>query len=526
MPVAQHPDGVPHESADSRATDPLHVMQTAWRTIETAWREHKTTPQHEREKQREVIDDAWEQLRYHGLQTAPLLTAKTGILETGLRARRKTLDSLTSTLNRLTRQGDQPERLADTDAYHRLLTEQAGAIEDELTRRATAVPTQQMVPSARDLRVLSLLRQPTDGAVQQLHKEREEASEALRHARRGEMADRLSQRIENIDEDIDILTSLASLTDWNGLEEAPATALILAERRGRHFAERERTAAVQRMLKSEWTWLKKYPYSSTQAFVSLLGRAHDYLMETYEVVTNINLSRPMGPERTLLDEMLSADEHRFLNFWETGTSSGHTDAAYRGSREELFGYASTLRRDRSSGGNFQSVLPDANRDRFNPDQEDRRRLPKYAGFNSPLRPLGVDNYGETAIHWRPGVRGRITLTPADSFEAKAAGAGGYTSLRNLYPLMAHGEEDVIRLLLAEVTGFTYDTQMDTAREKGEIARGRLVRGYFEAQIHGDLYWRDVSRIVIDSQSPNARKHEQRLSRFASDHGYSFTVTVL
>jgi hypothetical protein len=135
-----------------------------------------------------------------------------------------------------------------------------------------------------------------------------------------------------------------------------------------------------------------------------------------------------------------------------------------------------------------------------------------------------------AIHLKPGIRGRATFTPGDGFDRGLAGARGVTGLDHLWPLFVHGEERLTRLAFAEATGFAYDPEMRVMAESGHLP-GYDWR-YYEAQIHGNISWSDIDRIIIyckegsDKELSEAAEAADRLERFASGNGYHFPVQVL
>jgi hypothetical protein len=92
-------------------------------------------------------------------------------------------------------------------------------------------------------------------------------------------------------------------------------------------------------------------------------------------------------------------------------------------------------------------------------------------------------------------------------------------------LLAYGQQDVIRLALAETTGFAHDPVLRDQLRRGAGASGDTTSGYFEAQIHGDLSWADVDHVVLDEDDPHAQEHATRLTQFAQTHGFDYDVRV-
>lgn len=133
-----------------------------------------------------------------------------------------------------------------------------------------------------------------------------------------------------------------------------------------------------------------------------------------------------------------------------------------------------------------------------------------------------------AFHLKPGIRGRATFTPADSFFAGLTGARGVTGPGHLWPLFVHGHEPLIRLAFAEATQFAFDPGMRTMAESGNLGElDGYDDEYFEAQIHGDISWADIDYIAIRTfDELEAADTARRLERFASDNGYQFRVRIL
>ncbi|MEV0405349.1 hypothetical protein [Actinoallomurus sp. NPDC050550] len=398
-------------------------------------------------------------------------------------------------------------------------------------RGSSYTSTHQMVPGARVLRIVQSLRsaRDVDGAAQELTNAHAASVSQLlsggsRDGRRDR--DRLGQFWNDdavqLAHDIELVRDVFSRVSWWALTESQAASLVLAEMRGREVQEGERAVAAHRLLTANWSWLNLYGLQSGPALDRFLNRVHDHLVNEWPVVTNLRLDTQVGRDVTLLDELTSGPDARFKNFWQTGSSGGQASAAFRGSREENFGYAATLRRTR---GTFQNPIPDAVRDRFDVTSERGGELPLYASLISPYRERGLSDYGDAAFFWKPWVRGRTTVTPQDSLSSGIEGARGVTALRYAFSLLAYGQEDVVRLALAEASGFSQDPYLYGAVGDGSIAVGDTVRGYFEAQVHGGLAWADVDYIVLNGDHARAGDNAARLQRFAQANGFDFTVSI-
>jgi len=104
------------------------------------------------------------------------------------------------------------------------------------------------------------------------------------------------------------------------------------------------------------------------------------------------------------------------------------------------------------------------------------------------------------------------------------GARGVTGASSLYPLLAYGDERIVRLAFAEATGFAYEPVLSATLVSG---RGGDY-GYFEAQIHGDLSWSNLEQIVIrhteDGRS-DAERDRDRLQAYADKQGLRIRVEL-
>ncbi|WP_306204561.1 hypothetical protein [Actinoplanes sp. RD1] len=529
MSLAIHPDDLPRERPGPPSSDPLRTMQDAWQEITEAHRAYRRTRSSGRADILADVRMSREEMDNADRLFESFLTASTPLLNRGQRERERELRELDRRISHLQQRPDREAELGDARNYHVLLTDQLFTLNVELANRAAQRATQRMVPAARDLRLVQLLRQPTSTARRELEDDRaavERVLEGLPRDASGTTATRnvLRDRVASLDEDLDIFNEISHRTNWEALRDAPATALVLAARRGRRYAERERNAAMRRFQRAQWSWLESYPDVRSHDFERILDRAHNRLVHEYNLVTTTNLNRMTAGGRTVLDELISGSDARFRNFWETSTTGGAADSARRGVAEERFGYAATLRRERNGGGAFQSSHPD-DRDRFNPGDMDRRDLPKYAALVSPERSRGIAQFGNVSFHWSATVRGRSTITPGDSFHSGALGAGSYSSSQHAYPLLAYGREDVVRLVLAEATNFRYDPGMLSEVRNGDVANGQFVLSYFEAQIHGDLGWADVERVVISGGSPSVAQQAERLRDFRRQYQYRFRIDL-
>ncbi|MGW0607416.1 hypothetical protein ACWD3O_26280, partial [Streptomyces sp. NPDC002640] len=298
-------------------------------------------------------------------------------------------------------------------------------------------------------------------------------------------------------QDLELLHALRTPGDplhrdgWERLTPSQSWALLAAEQRGEMFHERDRAAFLERIGRFNDSFRTRYPVDDPELIATVAQAAHDHV-RWLPIASNVDLAgRPEGaaprPDGTVPTraEAVTSDTG-FRGFWATGSTGGTPSRAGRGWVEELQGYAAALRRVAGApgtgpaGGDFDPPDPD--------------ELPKYAALVSPSQKGGTYSYGSAVVHWKDSVRGRVTHTPGDSADPAERGVLSYTDNAHVYPLLAYGEERRVRLALAEATRFRYDPEMrrDVA-ELGYAAVGR----YFETQIHGELTWTDVDRIVLN-----------------------------
>jgi hypothetical protein len=407
---------------------------------------------------------------------------------------------------------------------------------------AALAMSQQMVPGGRDLELARQLLSGDHATVSEgLRAERQrveaELSNTMRGLPQGEGEPYLAMlrsRLQRVSQDLEIFGSLSARGIWgdpnqtpprpSALREAHVTAIVLAERRGRQVAASERRALIDRLRGGRWAWASEYPLGDDE-IGPLLDRVHEHVRHRMDVTINMRLDKEIAPGRTVLDSMLEDQGRLFRSAWEAGEQNRGYEAR-RGATEERMGYAAALNRDRRAGGVFQSLDPDPARDRFAPTSASRTDLPKYAALMSPHRTRALAAYGPSIFHWNPAVRERATFTPQDSFAGGRAGVRGITGADHLFPLLLHGQEDVVRLAFAEATGFAHDAGMRDLRDRGNLST--MAGGYFEAQIHGDLSWSDLERIVLMYETFEKEKFEDiktRLEEFAAAQGYGFQVEM-
>ncbi|HET6501531.1 MAG TPA: hypothetical protein VFG87_12280 [Amycolatopsis sp.] len=537
MPLARHAQDDPLRVEGSRAEDPFAQTQATWRQLgvqrsrlAAMVRRGDAADAAEMARTQRAIDLLETHLDQSNFRR--FLTAPDEKLRAGVREREARIRTLAATIDpprwkvALTSRRSAGQEHARAELAQ--VQQETGAIRSELARRAAAVANQRMVPDAHDLQVVQSLRGGDTREAEQSLRRAQDAMEAeLRSLNqstsgRGSAASRrarmLETQLQRSREDAALLQSLRARTDWAHLRDDQVAALVLAERRGWIFDRRDRQALVDRLLSGEFEWAGKYP---AEAMESLADRVHAYLDGNLSIGTNLPLNRDPGRSETVLDKLLRDPEGKLRNFWETGTSEAQANPAMRGSREEHLGYAATLNR---TGGAFQNRTPLAGQDRFAPDPDGRAALPKYAGYVSRLQPQGIHGYGDVVLHWKDSVRGRSTFTPKDSLDSAAGGARGVTAGHHLFGLLAHGNEDVLRLAMAESTGFAHDPELLERIKQGQT----VVDNYIEVQMHGDVTLADVDHFVInyrDGDEAHSLDTKARLEQYATEHGLTFDVQL-
>ncbi|MEU6292566.1 hypothetical protein [Streptomyces sp. NPDC046988] len=323
-------------------------------------------------------------------------------------------------------------------------------------------------------------------------------------------------------------------------------AVVMAEREGlSRIAEDERRLAEDAWQESFGSWATQYPESPARKR-EIIKAAHHMLRERMQPMLNLPLNATLPDGSSILDSILgrSDSDNRVLrNLWETAYFQEDPDGTFedgafrpqtfrdqlhaRGAVEEFLGYAAALRRTADSGGIYATGRPGW---RFAP--QDVSHLPVYASLTSLYRPHGLPAYGTTVIYLKREVLQRATFTPRDSYRVYTdRETGVVTGQGNMLPLLIHGEEEVVRLALAEATDFMYDRQLREFRDQRILEAKLMENAYIETQINGSVTWADLDRIVLiddggfDGGKETAHQLMRRLDRFARERGYSFTVEV-
>ncbi|RKE02984.1 hypothetical protein BX266_7589 [Streptomyces sp. TLI_171] len=362
--------------------------------------------------------------------------------------------------------------------------------------------TQEMVPGARDLQIARWLQ-----ARDSLRAAAEARAEASRL--QGEIANARSidnslvrmweRQVRRINEDLTLFDELRSrpARTWAHLREPQVAALIIIEKRCRQFVKQDQMVAKERLRQASWG----QPYTAMN-LDQLLRTVHKHLQTGMLLVTTMGTSR--------LDALFADPAGAFRNRWEVGTSQAVSTLDARAAAEKAMGYSATL--GVACGGTGENK------------PKEPRDLPKYAALLSRFQPHGISVFGNMAITWKQEVRARSTFTPSDSLDSGARGARAVTGAETLYSLLAYGSDEVVRLAFAEATSFAYDLDL-----KEHISAGSYRPStYFEAQIHGDLSWGDVDRVVIpywEEWKSDAERDREKILSYTQRNGYALRVDL-
>ncbi|AUI60345.1 hypothetical protein B1H26_24155 [Amycolatopsis sp. BJA-103] len=282
--------------------------------------------------------------------------------------------------------------------------------------------------------------------------------------------------------------------EWAGLTVAQQWALLAAELRGEQFHERDREQAIWK-IRILNNFGAKYPTGkkARAELEEIADLAHEKL-KSWSTVTNLfpNKMVPDGNGGKVSLMRLLADGEPIRNRWETGSSGGTTDISDRVTAEWLFGYSSSFK-------NSEPVTV-----------ENPAEMPRYGAVIPPSRVEGsAVHYGTVVVQWNEDVRARSTFTPGDSMGMDTdTNAVTYTDKEHLYSLLAYGDDELVRHLLAEATDYRYDPSL-------KDAPGPSTHGFLEAQIHGPLDLSHAKKVVInwgafglsDNDQPNLTKAE-------------------
>ncbi|MGW1680130.1 hypothetical protein [Saccharopolyspora sp. NPDC002376] len=269
---------------------------------------------------------------------------------------------------------------------------------------------------------------------------------------------------------------------WDQLTPAQSWALMAAELRGAQFHERDRARAIARIRRLS----DGYGGTSKAERAEIAAAAHEKL-KSWPIVTNLFPNRRVpdgrGGQAPLM--RLLSEGQPIRNLWETGVSQGSTDVSQRAKAEWLFGYSSAFQR-----GDGTTVA-------------DPAEMPRYSAVIPPSRTEGsAVQYGTVVLHWNDEVRARSTFTPGDSVDVNPdTNAVSYTDKDHLYPLLAYGDERLVRHLVAEATDYRYDPGL-------KDAPGPSTHDFLEAQIHGPLDLSLADKAVVNWGRVGAKDDDQ------------------
>ncbi|MGW0890085.1 scabin-related ADP-ribosyltransferase [Saccharopolyspora sp. NPDC002578] len=263
---------------------------------------------------------------------------------------------------------------------------------------------------------------------------------------------------------------------WDQLTPAQSWALMAAELRGAQFHQRDRNRAIARIRRLNEQSGANYPDSKAER-AEIAAAAHEKL-KSWPIARNLFphalVPDGNGGQAPLL--RLLAEGQPIQNAWERGVLRD-ADASHRTKVEWWFGYSSAFQQ-----GDGTTVV-------------DPSEMPRYAAVIPPSRTEGTAvQWGTVVLHWNDEIRARTTFTPGDTGLALSddsdANAVKYTDNEHLYTLLAYGDEELFRHLVAEATDFRYDPELAGAP-------GTSTHDYLEAQIHGPLDLSAVEKVVIN-----------------------------
>ncbi|MEU4745058.1 hypothetical protein AB0G02_32000 [Actinosynnema sp. NPDC023658] len=332
-------------------------------------------------------------------------------------------------------------------------------------------------------------------------------------------------------------------------------ALVAAERKGLLQHEKDLRLSEARLEKLNAQFKTTYEPEDLPVILKALRARRLASNFFFSVPPGRNIGVDTNAD-SLLDLLMADDEGRFRNVWETGTSQASVDPGPRGGAEERFGYAAALKRTEGTplsifGGKFATEPTPVpfDEDDTSPEAVERRRLqkeypnyvqprelPKYAAAVGPSQVYGVSaRYGSSVIYWKQDIDWRTTRSPGDSWSNDMFQSGmAFVSANYPESIFAYTDPYIARVAAAEATSFKRDPELGAKVEK---QGGVDVYNYIEAQIHGDLSWRDVDVIVlnygkyggisgaIEVTLADAKRDAAKLTRFAEENGYGFTVHI-
>ncbi|MFE4453468.1 hypothetical protein [Streptomyces sp. NPDC056796] len=362
--------------------------------------------------------------------------------------------------------------------YGRFLGKQVTGIDDELKRRDGAGSAE------RDPRVGWLLDEVTeigdlDEVADRMAGVAQVLDDVIHRARRGDMdlpgvqVGELEQRRGDMTAAVGVFSALSRREiPWEDTGQDVRRELIAAELHTQQLQPHMESAALHRLRHLNRRWGTTYPLDEPGRAAALLADVHTHLTSPFMApVTHVDsesLERLMADPGARMDDLLGVT----------------TDPGTPGATP------------------FRAVPA---------------RL-----VSTRRQSAGATPHDGIAIHWKQTLRGHALHTPVP---APAAGAAvlaapagfrtGFT-LTSLHALLVRGDEDAVRLALAEVTGFAHDPVL-----LRESTMGRMTTSaHFGVIIPGELGWQDVENVVVPHWDPvtlhRAAELLPRLRDFARD----------
>ncbi|MER6538112.1 protein-glutamine glutaminase family protein [Streptomyces sp900105755] len=416
--------------------------------------------------------------------------------------------------------------------------------------------SQRMVPSGRDVVIAGLLMpiverpgQPsaTGAAAERQFRQTpasiRKALDAMPQTQGGSPTAEqlmLMKRLENAREDVAIFDALRQRANipvdpppgadapswaWKGLAPQHVTSLVMLERAGRQLARRELGRVIDQFSDDEtWDWAVHYPTADPQRMQEIAYLAHSYIENNMDITVNYNLDQ-IVEGGTLFERIISNPQKFMHNSWEISNRTPE-DFKKRGAVEERLGMSSVLRRNPEDDAPRAPLTHAPGKPGFSPRASETDLLPKYAAraFPHQLRG-GAPAFGSAVFRLKREVLEVVSHTPQDSY-MQDGGSRRATGAHHLFPLLAHSDSDVVRMIFAEATDYMYD------HGPLEYPRAEFPNPhYLEAQIFmKTVGWDKVDHIRLlprdDAAVPRYRDYYRRLQSFREEHNLSFRIELL
>ncbi|MFB7293139.1 alpha/beta hydrolase [Actinacidiphila glaucinigra] len=398
---------------------------------------------------------------------------------------------------------------------------------------ATGRDVHVLIPTSRDLTVAHWLQHPAD-VDRGFQADMDALTKARAGATRDELILALDTRIASLIDDRELFRSMEGRPVWSDLRTPQVAALVMVERRALRTLADDRAALTSKLRSGEWPWAKPYLVGGGIDWVldSLVTKVLHHLRKDMSLTINVDLGKAVkGTDGSVLDAMVRDNTVLVRNAWEGMPDHLSHLLKSRGPVAESLGYAATVKR--TGGPDRAGVYPRRTNtpgELFAPTDLDRSLLPVFTALTSSHRPQVLQQYGSAVFHLKPQVMERATFTSTDSFGSGPGGAGGVTGLGNMVPLLNHGPETLVRLAFAEATDFAFDATYRGLRDSGDLPS--QLQEYIEAQVHGQIAWQDLDRVVLFHDGADATKEGEALTQktlletFAHDNDLSFAVDTV